>query len=363
MDSLKKFIDDARATGWDDERIRQTLGSSGWQPAQIDAALNGLHVPLPPAAAANPHAAGVAANHPGRPSITALQAALQHVLLWVFTLTSSIMIGVVSAALFSGYDNSSADTLLTYVVLEAVTFAPFAVLYVQYLRRLKREPELTTGKVWSIITIVLHSLGLIASVIGFILVLILSHNDGTTAGLVGSGTIGVMDALVVLAYVFANFSKAPHSPLRKRYLRLFPVLLFVLIALLGVIALLRVGSLRADTQTKKDLSATVSKVHAYARDNDRLPSALNDIKGAPSGVSYQKVDDSTYKVCASFKKDHNSSYDYSNGDPTDDSYVSDYDFDSGKAGRNCWSFENTDLADQGDFTTDDPANTPGVQMY
>lgn len=346
MDGLKKFVDDARTHGWDDDRIRQTLHANGWQMAQIDAALQGMEVPVAPVAPVAPQA-GHHAEHGGRPSITALQAALQHVLLWLFTLTSSIMVGVVSAALFGG-GSSSSEVLLTYVVLELVTFAPFAVLYWQYVRRLKRgEPDLMTGKVWSIITIVLHSLGLIGSVVGFVLVIILVHNGGTTAGLVSTGTIGIMDALVVVAYLLANFAKSVHSPLRRRYLQLFPVLLFVLIATLGVLALLRVAPLRHDDQTAQNLVTTVNKIHNYANDNGQLPGSLHDLSGVPAGVTYTRTNSTQYKVCANFKKDHGfGGYSGSNDYPTDDTYVSKYDFDHSKSGEQCWSFQNTDLQDQ-----------------
>jgi hypothetical protein len=351
MDAIKKFITEARSHEWDDAKIKEALQESGWKTTQIEAGLLGMDVPLAPTAAASVPAIEPSTKHAdehgtaGRPSITALQAALHHVLLWVFTLTSTIMIGVVAAALFGG-DSSSSETLLTYLVLELVTFTPFALLYWRYLRRLKQEPELMTGKVWSIITVVLHSLGLIASIVGFILVIILVHNGATTPGLVSTATIGVMDGLVVAAYVWANFAKNPHAYLRKRFLQFFPVMLFVLIAALGVVALTRVGSLRADDQTKQDLVSTVAKIHNYANDNKRLPDTLGQVADVPHGVSYHRQSDSTYEVCATFKKQHSLGYSSNHDDyPADDSYVDTYTFGNAEAGNDCWSFENATVRD------------------
>ena len=348
MDEIQKFVDDARQKGWEDDRTREALLANGWSAPQVDAALSGLSVPKPPSASegvAPVHHDNPPHHEPGRPSINALQAALQHVLLWVFTLTSSIMIGIVSFALFGNRSDGSSETLLTYVVLELVTFAPFAFLFWRYLLRMGREPELMTGKVWSIITIVLHSIGLIASVIAFILVIILVHDNATLAGLVASGTIGTMNALVVLAYALANFTKAPQSRFRRSYLLAFPYLLFILIGVLGVFAMLRVGPLRADDQTRQNLTTTVQKIHEYAGEHKSLPNNLSQVSGAPAGVTYKNLGTYTYQVCANFKKKYNPEYTVST-DAQDDSYADKWAFQYGKAGNNCWKFLNADLQKQ-----------------
>lgn len=338
--SIEKFVADARQKGWSDEQTRNALVDNGWSASQVEAALSGLVVPKPPS---TPDKREVASQHQAsthaRPSITALQAALQHVLLWVFTLTSSIMIGIVSYALFGG-ESSSSKTLITYVVLELVTFAPFAFLFWRYLRRLRREPELMTGKVWSIITIVLHSVGLIGSVIAFVLVLVLVHDANTMAGLVSSAVIGLMSGVVVLAYVLANFAQKPQLRVRMWYLRFFPVLLFMLIGVLGIMALLQVGPLRADDQTRQNLVTTVRAIHDSSQKHAGAPPrSLSELSGVPSGVTYRTTDTFTYEVCANFQKDHTSSYE-NNDVVQDDTYVGVWSFQYGRAGENCWKFTN-----------------------
>jgi len=350
MDGLKQFVDSAREKGWNDGHIKEALLNNGWDAAQVDTALGGLDVPVPvPMAPAHGGYAHEAGHRPGphkpeRPTISALQAALQHVLLWLFTLMSSIMISVVAFTLFDNSSAGSSDTLLTYLVLELVTFAPFAFFYWQYLRQLGKQPELMTGKVWSIITIVLHSVGLIGSVISFILVIILVNGGETTAGLVSSGTIGAMDALVVAAYVWANFAKDTKSQARTWYLRLFPIALFVLIGILGVMALVRVGPLRADDQTRQDLSSLVSDVRDYADDNKALPQSESDLSDVPDGVTYERLSTTEYEVCGTFKKGtDDSSYSYYNSTDDYDDYVSTYTFYGKDAGHNCWTFQNYNL--------------------
>lgn len=342
---LQEFINKARKKQLGDDAIKDKLLAAGWQESAVAAALSSsgsdeLAVPLPPDLTA-PHPDG----HTGaRPSITALQAALQHVLLWVFTLTTSVMVGVVSAVLFGKGSSGSSEALLTYVVLEAVTFAPFAFLYWRYVRELKRQPSLMTGRVWSIITIVLHSIGLIGAVVGFILVLILVHDGETMPGVVATSVIGVMNALVVSAYALANFVKSPGGSLRLWYLRLFPLLLFTLVAVLGVFALVRVGPLRADDQTKQNLVTTITKIHEYAVDNTKLPEGLGVVPGVPAGVTYERLSTSGYRLCGEFKVSHKGMYasSYQNSEQ-DDSYPSRYLFDGTGSGNQCWKFYNSDL--------------------
>lgn len=199
-----------------------------------------------------------------------------------------------------------------------------------------------TGRVWSIITIVFHSIGLLGAIVSFILVLLLVHNSAFKAGVISSATIGIMDALVVAAYVIANFSKVPLSQGRRKFLTIFPAALFVLIATLALFALLHVGPLRADDQTKQNLATTVNKVHQYVSTNKHLPDNLTALNGAPSGVTYQRLSADTYNVCAAFKVNHDNGG-YNGTDGMDDSYVDASEFDTGHAGNNCWKFQNYDV--------------------
>lgn len=349
MEAINAFVADARAKGMDDEQIKQLLLTNGWNESTVQVALTGLAVPPPPAA---PTPAPVVTTpvQPvvnGRKSISALEAALQHVLLWLFTGASSIMIGIVTVALF-GSGGGSSDSLLAYLVVELVTFLPFCLLFIEYLRKLRKENELATGKVWSIITIVFHSIGLISALITLILVLVLVHDSDTLPAVLASVAIAIMDAVVVIAYVLANFgTKKP--ALRKRLLYAFPAILFVIVAVFGVIALTKVGSLKADDQTKQDLSKTVQAIHSYTQDNHKLPESLSQVNNAASDVTYTRISFDHYKVCGTFKHDNQPSYASSGSDNYDD-YVSDYTFDYHDKGTACWTFMSSVLMNNPDTT-------------
>lgn len=344
MDEVSQFITEARNKGLNDSQIKQLLLTNGWTEAQAQTVLLGLSVPAAPipgqGTSEGRHASSAQQSKKEEKSISALEAALQHVLLWVFTFTSSIMIGVVSFVLF-GSDSNSSEALLTYLVVELVTFIPFLILFGQYLRQFRKQPDLKTGKVWSIITIVLHSLGLIGALTTFILVIVLVHDGDSSAVLASSAAIAVMNALVVGAYVAANFVK-PSYRWRTRLLPFFPIALFILIAFFGVLALTRVGPLKADDETRQRLVDTTNAIKDETKDNKALPESILGIDADTEGISYKKLSSSTYRLCANFNKDTDS-YSYGDDGPTSDDYISKYDFEGTDNGNQCFTLESSYL--------------------
>lgn len=334
MNDLKQFVDDAKAKGLGEEKIRELLVGGGWSQSQIDAALLGIEVPKAPDSNLSASTSRVvrAAVHP-------LEAALQHILLWVFTGTSSIMIGVVTNAIF-GEGSTSSEPLLAYLVLELVTYVPFAVLFVLYLRKLRKMPELTTGKVWSIITIVFHSLGAMGALISLLLAIILVPTDGSvrTPVVVASLAIGVMDIVVLAAYVMANFTRNHTSMLKHWLLIAFPAVLFVIVAVFGAIALANVGPLRADDQTRKDLVQVASAVSAYTQQHGVLPSLLSQTTASDvEQVTYAQKTSGMYQLCAEFQHETSSSVKTIHSDYLTGAYVSEYSFNDVTRGKNCWT--------------------------
>ncbi len=351
MNNVKQFVAEARSKGLHDEQIKQLLINAGWAETEAQVAVLDLSIPSAPHTAqdtssvepsqSQPHANVNPHTKVNDKSISALEAALQHVLLWVFTITTSIMIGVVSYELF-GARSGSSETLLTYLVLEVFTFIPFAILFSNYLKKFRKQSDLKTGKVWSIITIVLHSLGLIGALATFVLVLVLvDGGDDTTALLVSSAAIATMNALVVSAYVIANFVK-PTYAWRKKVLPLFPILLLVLISIFGILALVRVGPLRADDQTRKQLVSIVKAIREEAKSSKSLPATLQDVDANTVGVSYAKQTNTKYQLCADFNKGIDSGYDRGNYD-IDDTYISTYDFEAENNGQQCFTIKATSL--------------------
>lgn len=330
--AVQKFVDEARAKGFTNDQIVQLLVDGGWPLLQAQAAVIGLQIPKPMQEHHDqPELSGN--GQKSRRSISALEAALQHILLWVFTITSSVMLSIVSASLFGEGSNSS-DILLTYLVVELVTFVPFLVLYIHYFNKFRKHNDLATGKIWSIITIVFHSVGFVGAIISLLLFIVLADGSDRGAGVAASIAIAVMNAVVVIAYATANFVKPVHK-WRLHVLLAFPMMLFILIGFFGMIALNRVGPLKADAQTRKDLTSTVKQIRQYTKNHKQLPDSLVQLDAPKKGITYTIKSKAQYKLCADFNRDTNDA-DYRSAEPISDEYVYEYDFEYAKSGVDCF---------------------------
>lgn len=344
---LQPFIDQARQRGIDDAQIIQLLVDQGWQEPTAKAAVYGLTVPspqsMPVASQASTDAVDTkksAVHH--RPSLGALEAALQHVLLWVFTFATTVALGFASFALFGSSSDSSSETLLTFLVVELVTFVPFVVFFTHYLRKQKATPELGTNKIWSIITIVFHSVGLMSALVSLLLTVILVQDDTSMPILAWSSAVAAINAAVVVAYVTANFAKIANST-KRMILIGFPIALFVIILIFSLLALSKVGPLRADDETRQQLVEIVEAVKDHTEDSASLPESLSVVSVDASGVTYRKISTSTYELCAVFNVGGGDGYYGSSESPVNDDYVSDYDFSNEDSGENCFVVESWKL--------------------
>jgi hypothetical protein len=338
MDTIDKFVGDARAKGLTDDHIKQMLIDHGWSKSNVEAALIGVSIPQAP------HSPAVAAqkssvkSHTLRSSISSLEAALQHIFLWVFTVTSSVMLITVISIIF-GSSPASSKSLLTYLVLETVTFSPFVILFIMYLRQFNKNQELSTGRIWSTITIVLHSLGAMGSIVVFLLSLVLvSSYDDRTPFLISAVVIGSMNIAVVVAYILTSFTKNKFLSIRRKLLYAFPAFLFLIIASFGILALMHVGPMRSDDQTRRNLVETVKTIKTYTQANDKLPADISSLKNIKSGITYKKNTSSTYSLCADFKVDTQKGNMYTaDYRETIDESVADYSFSSVQKGQNCFN--------------------------
>lgn len=333
MQELDTFIRDARTKGLSDDDIRKALASQDWDSAVINAALLGVDVPKAPKAAKS------AQNDDKRPSVSHLMAALHHILLWFFTGSSTITIAGVVASLFNNDIDSTA--LASMIAVSLVTFIPYALVYIFYVRRTKKEPWIVPGKVWSIITICLHSIGAMAAAISLIVSII---TGGDTAFVTSAALILVLDLIIVTTYLFAAFGTEKLAKLRKIVMIAHIPLLFVLFGVLFSMSALKLGPAQHDEGLRTTLTSSVRAIADYTRTNDKLPVNSSQVS-IDSAVRYEKLSDQTYKVCATFEtgKKKDSTYYYSNDQ--EDSYVSEYMFESG-SGDQCFTFKSSHLASQ-----------------
>ena len=323
MADIETFIQEARAKGLADKTIRAALAAQGWDDSLIDAALAGLLVPSAHASTAIP---------PHHPTLSPLMAALHHILLWFFAGSSAVTIAGVVASL-SG-TNVSATALASMIAITIITFLPYAVLFLIYLRKTRHIADLVPGKIWSIITICLHSVGAMIAAIALVISLITAS---TSTVIISALLIIVLDLIIVLTYCFAAFV----HPGQLRTIIIFSYLpaLFILFGTLCSMSLLQLGPARHDEQVRKDLATTVQQIYSYTQTHDRLPANISDIN-APASVRYSVITSTSYEVCATFQTASQYSG-YDGIQPVQlqtDSYTYESQFTTPAKGERCFSF-------------------------
>lgn len=336
MSEINSFVREAREKGLSDEAIRKSLTAQDWNPALIDTALLGLEVPKAPAVPASNHD-----NTAPTTSLSPLMAAMQHVLLWFFTASSTITIASVVASL-SGL-NVSAQVLASMIAVTIITFTPYAVLFLLFAIKQRRTPELIPGKVWSIITICLHSVAAMAAGITLVVTLIVS---GEYSVWLSALLILILDLIVVVTYVLAAFGMKLRRVRKVTVIAHLPVLL-LLFGTLFIMSVLQLGPARHDEQLRKDLVLSTTAIHNYTNDHRALPESGDGLVKS-SDIRYKKITNTKYSLCATFQANarrNNAYYAYNNDSILSDAYTYESQFEVYGAGEHCFTIVSSTLED------------------
>lgn len=330
MTQINSFVKDAREKGLSDETIRSALKTQGWDISLIDAALLGLEVPAAPTS--QPQQTTSHGN-----SLSSLMAALQHVLLWFFTASSTVTIASVVASL-SGFE-ISVKVLASMIAVTLITFTPYAALFLIFSLKLRRSPDLIPSKVWSIITICLHSIAAMVAGITLVVTLI---NSGDFSVWVSALLILLLDLIIVTTYVFAAFGVKTRRTRKVIIITHLPVLL-ALFGTLFILSLLQLGPARHDEQLRKDLAASATAIREYTTEHKALPNGNEGLLKS-NEIRYKKVSDTSYSLCATFQANarRTSSYYYGNNSFSD-AYPYDSQFTAYGSGEHCFTITSSPL--------------------
>ncbi len=334
MQEIDTFIKEAKEKGLDDATIRKALETNGWDTAQIDLALSGIVVPKPQDGTNSAPNTPVTTPHTTHPSLSPLMAALHHVILWFFTASSAVAIGGTVASLY-GWQVST-NALASMIAVTLITFIPYAVLFFTFLVKTRKTPSLIPGKVWSIITICLHSVGvMIAAIVAVINIV----TGGEQVYLVGAALILLLDLIIVTTYSLAAFGFGKLAGLRKVIISLHLILLVAMFGILFSLSLLKLGPAQHDETLRKDMSEVVYKIAQKTKQQNKLPSSITDINSNPS-ITYKTTGDKTYQLCSDFQTSnmslaHSREY-YSNA--TTDAYSDESQFYTSASGNQCFDF-------------------------
>jgi hypothetical protein len=335
MTQINTFVHEAKEKGLSDQAIRKALQTQGWDQSLIDTALLGLEVPEAPKETPSSHPATQ------QSSLSPLMAAMQHVLLWFFTASSTVTIASVVASL-SGF-NVSAQVLASMIAVTLITFTPYAVLYLLFAVRQRRTPELIPGKVWSIITICLHSVAAMVAGITLVVTLIVS---GEYSIWLSALLILALDLIVVVTYVLAAFGMKLRRVRKITVIAHLPVLL-LLFGTLFIMSLLQLGPARHDEQLRKDLASSAGAVRDFTVQHKTLPTNGDSVV-KNSEIRYKKISNTTYSLCATFQaspRRASSYYGYGTS-PTSDAYAYEGQFQAYGSGEHCFTLISSQLENQ-----------------
>lgn len=332
MQSIHTYIKEAREKyGADDAAIREQLLAAGWKKTEVAAALKARS--LPPA----PHPSDEAErSSTDNERLSSLAQAMHHILLWFFTASTAITLSIVSAALFGG--EASTDALAAYVAVGLVTLTPYGLLYVDYLRKFRRNARMTTGRIWSIITIVVHTVGAIAALITLIINLIVGPSASVV---IASSVLAGLNLLVLTTYFTATFVRPERVRFRRAVLLMFLPVVSAILIVFGILALSKMGPIRADEHLRERLVKTTAAIREYRVTHDeQLPESLNQISYAETdGITYNRLGSKRYELCASFNST-GSTFSFPAGGTfeQDDGYVTEYTFRVQGTGNQCFRF-------------------------
>lgn len=336
-----------------------------------------------------------------RPQLSAIMMVIHHISLWVFLLTTvPLMIGLIllisskSSEFF--YNSGSFETLISFVVLLCVTGGLYGSLFFYYFKKLKYNPELQTGRIFSLINIAFSLITVIGSTITLIVTmvnyLLLGRDENTvnyfaevsapaennfpTSTVLVTLSLIILYGSVFVTYLASDFMKPTIldkngeqviAPRRKIVILTSSLTNFVLLTILLITSFAFMPSAIKDSKTVDSVSSAMRAIHDNADEKGELLSLeeFNRLPGSEN-LTYKTVNDFEYDICAEFENDtSNNRYSYGYDDRIDDS--STYRTQQHEKGNHCFEFYNYELKTQYEDekrTKDYPdySNVPGVDV-
>lgn len=284
-----------------------------------------------------------------------LAAALHHTLLWFFSFTTTMTLGVLVATLF-GYQ-TSAGVITSFVATSLVSLAVYGAFYLAYLKRYRKDQTATTGRIWPAITIVIHSLAALSGLVAVFAAVLASPQKGKSAFIVCAVIVIWLNLLIVAVYALADFASLGQQRLRRFVLTAYPIVLALIVGGFAVAGLTRVGPLKHDADIRGKMVKAAGEIRHKSETNRVLPKEQEAASVMPEGVEYELKESTVYRLCADFQAVNRTDFApyglfdmmyYPQPNPfideeqkLTDSMPLDSDFANDKPGRQCFDIESS----------------------
>lgn len=236
MAAIDQFVEKARSKGLSDVEIKQKLSEAGWQPAQIDAAVDDLQVPRPGNDAEVPPAPSplVQPTQSSEPiavvhnlSVRGFEYSIMFIALWATAFALGSLAHTFVSNVFSkasgDYYYGSVDSASSFMItLLIVCFPIFIYLFLRLKRAEINDPKLLddpSRRRWSQLTQLVTFLVGLGYIIHFVYIIITPQNnsynyygtDVSSSGpSIGVQFLHVLVTLVIAGSIFAYYWREDH---------------------------------------------------------------------------------------------------------------------------------------------------------
>lgn len=308
-----------------------------------------------------------------REQLPALLMVIHHISLWFYII--SIVSVTISLIGLISYNNSYGDSssfviaIVSLIIVLCVTGGIYYSSLFFYCKKLKKNPELQTGRIFSLINIAYSLITIVGSVVAVLIVIAryFIEKNYTTDDLYNSSVVYdskitfdteiffiaisliVIYSGVFLTYYATDFMK-PYSIIEedgtektnpKRIVIIISSIVATLTLLTTIIttAIFSLDSYAEDEKTVIKVTNIIETINEKVEETSTLPDS-NEIQSIinDSTITYNPIDSYTYNICANFKTNTLRSYYYYYGNE-DDTIESNrlYDLDSHNEGQHCYT--------------------------
>lgn len=126
-------------------------------------------------------------------------------------------------------------------------------------------------------------------------------------------------------------------------------LLIIMFGILFTMSLLKLGPAKHDEDLRRDLTGLVQNIARKTREDNKLPDSIDSMT-TNRAITYKKMSDKKYQVCANFQTSGQSNssyyYGYDGAYMQNDDYVSESRFYVASRGDHCFEFTSTYLEEK-----------------
>ena len=268
-------------------------------------------------------------------TISPVSMVMHHIVLWFFLFSVFPLVIMVFNKIFYGsnseiFYDSSITPIVSFIVVVTLLGGLYGTLFFLYAKKLKKEPYLRTGKIFSLIVMAISLIVVISSLITIVVSNIVhfmdvaddfynSSNEYPANVVLSSLSFIIIYGCIFSAYYATDFmtvyveNNTDDSASNEKFVNTKRIViakttiisLFTYLGILVIAALFALPGLNSDAKLVKDVKNYATAVHNFTEINSRLPldSEVHTL-GTPvssADIVYRTLNNYQYELCAEFR--------------------------------------------------------------